>query len=65
MILPLKFQMKKIISMIQANPNITAEEMAEKKLFMTVNRVKYYIKKVEERRKIDKSWLYKEGVLES
>ncbi len=33
MILPLKFQMKKIISMIQANPNITAEEMAEKTFY--------------------------------
>ena len=37
--------MKKIISMIQANTNITAEEIAEK-LFMTVNRIKYYIKKL-------------------
>ena len=51
MILPLKFQMKKIISMIQANTNITAEEIAEK-LFMTVNRIKYYIKKLKKEERL-------------
>ena len=51
MILPLKFQMEKIISMIQANPNITAEEIAEK-LFMTVNRIKYYIKKLKKEERL-------------
>ena len=51
MILPLKFQMKKIISMIQANTNITAEEIAEK-LIMTVNRIKYYIKKLKKEERL-------------
>lgn len=60
MILPLKFQMKKIISMIQANPNITAEEMAEK-LFMTVNRVKYYIKKLKKEERLIRVGSTKKG----
>ena len=37
--------------MIQANPNITAEEIAEK-LFMTVNRIKYYIKKLKKEERL-------------
>ncbi len=40
-----------ITSIIQDNPHITAEEMVEK-LFMTVNRVRYYIKKLKKEEKL-------------
>ena len=55
---------ERIFSMIQANPNINAEEMAEK-LFMTVNGVKYYIKKLKKEERLIRVGSYKERLLES
>lgn len=51
---------ERIISMIQANPNITAVEMAEK-LFMTVNGVKYYIKKLKKEERLIRVGSTKKG----
>ena len=51
---------ERIFSMIQANPNINAEEM-QKKLFMTVNGVKYYIKKLKKEERLIRVGSTKKG----